>query len=853
MDYLPGGSPHIPARGRERFLPRHQSRWFTSLLSIFAIILAVAPQPAWAAGEKATLPPLGGDEMLILGIALVVAIISVLYAFLMRRKIQALDPGTPAMQEVSAAIKQGALAYLKQQVKMMVWFVAVLFVVLVVTSPERVGRLDLAIGIGVAFLLGVAASYIAGYIGMMMSVDGNTRTAHAALSSFNGALQTAFRSGSVAGMATVGLGLLGATVIFWIYQEDAMKVLIGFGFGGSLAALFMRVGGGIFTKAADVGADLVGKLEKGIPEDDPRNAATIADNVGDNVGDCAGMAADIFESYEVTLVAAIILGVAVNAARTALGDPILPDAFVIKLAVFPFLVRAVGIIASIIGVYFVRADDSREIDPMKPIETGFNVSAIIAVVGTFLVAGWYMKPIAGMTGVAADWWRYPAAVLMGIVLAFVIQKVTAYYTDIDGKPVREIAAASQTGAATLILSGFSEGLESAWWGVIAIGATMLASMALFGGDIAMAMYGIALAGLGLLTTTGYILAEDTFGPIADNANGIFEMSGELKKAEARGNTQAQRIIARLDAVGNTTKALTKGFAIATAVIAAVSLFSAFLAETDLQQIGIKINLPIVFVGFLVGSGVPYLFCAMAIRAVSRAAILLVEEVRRQFREIPGIMEGLNKPDYDRCVSIATTAAQKELLGPAVLAIAAPVLVAFGLGFNGPQEGAMALGGFFAGLIASGQLLAVLLSNSGAAWDNAKKLIEDGAYGGKGSEAHKAGIIGDTVGDPFKDTAGPALNPMIKVMNLVGLLIAPMVITDISMVTRVVIVVVSAGALIGAIAFSQRRPEASSAPAGEEPAEAAPELAQVLPQGSADEAQAVEEPEETTPPTDTSTD
>jgi K(+)-stimulated pyrophosphate-energized sodium pump len=617
-----------------------------------------------------------------------------------------------------------------------------------------------------------------------------------------------------------------------LFRENAMFVLVGFGFGGSLAALFMRVGGGIFTKAADIGADLVGKIEAEIPEDDPRNAATIADNVGDNVGDCAGMAADVFESYEVTLVAAIILAAAVGGGLAKAGFGALSDpsaftyGFTLKLVIFALLVRAVGVVASIIGVLCVRGRDDAGMNPMRPINTGFYVSALVASAG-FLLVSWLVfggidpsslpaEANTALKGVISRFWLLAfAASFMGIVLAQVIGKLTEYFTADDKKPVTETAASARSGPATLLLSGLSEGLESSVWAIIAIAATIFGAFTLFQ-DPAMAAYAIALVGLGLLSTTGYVLAMDTYGPISDNANGIFEMSGALRNADGTENLAAHAIVARLDSVGNTTKALTKGFAIATAVIAAVALYRSFLDTVAGAQVSrgimdgpiaqilirnIQVNLPDVFVGLLIGGAVPLLFSSFAIKAVSRAARLLVAEVRRQFRTIPGIWEytGVGeegKPDYARCVAISTAAAQKELLGPGLLAVFAPVLVGFSLG---PYS----LGGFLAGAILCGQLLAVFMSNTGGAWDNAKKKIEDGFLGGKGSEAHKAGVIGDTVGDPLKDTAGPALNPMIKVMNLVAILVAPATVQLEGSAVRWIVTSVALAILAAAVLFSKR--------------------------------------------------
>jgi K(+)-stimulated pyrophosphate-energized sodium pump len=625
---------------------------------------------------------------------------------------------------------------------------------------------------------------------MSLAVRANVRVANAALSSLKKSLELAFQAGTVSGMFTVGLGLLGATVIFMVFKENAMKVLVGFGFGGCLVALFMRIGGGIYTKAADVGADLVGKVEKNIPEDDPRNAAVIADNVGDNVGDCAGMAADVFESYEVTLVAAIILGAGVlldKSFQTIYGAA--ASLMALKLIIYPLLVRAIGVFASIIGTWSVRGKDTDKIeDPMKPIKFGFWVSAACATLGFGAINYFYLKDPA--TG-APDW-RFFFATLTGIILAIVIEYITDHFTHTEKRSIKETAYATKTGPATTLLTGFGLAKESSVWAILAIAATIFASMAIFGGNIALSAYGVALAGLGLLTTTGFILAEDTFGPISDNANGIFEMSGANKGAGAR----AQEIITRLDAVGNTTKALTKGFAIATAVIAAIALFRSFIAEGGLLETGIQINMPEVFIGLLIGGAVPFLFSSLLINAVSRSGFFVVEEVRRQFREIPGIMEGTGKPEYSKCVDIVTASAQKELVGPALIAVFTPLAVVFGLG-------TAALGGYLAGSILVGQLLAVLLANSGAIWDNAKKAIEMGAHGGKGSECHKAAVIGDTVGDPFKDTAGPALNPLIKVMNLVAILAAPIALTGLPGEVRTGVVIVSVAIILFALWLSKK--------------------------------------------------
>ena len=745
--------------------------------------LGLAPTLAWGAEAEVELPPFSSSDWLLIYLVLASAFVALIYGGYLARKTTRHDPGSAAMQEVSAAIQQGAMAYLGQQFRLMIWFIVIIAIALFVIYRGVMGA-GLAGGIAIAFLMGVFASYGAGYVGMGLAVRGNCRVAHAALTSFRRALEIAFQAGTVSGMFTTGLGLLGATLIFILFKQDAMKVLIGFGFGGCLAALFMRIGGGIYTKAADVGADLVGKVEAGIPEDDPRNAATIADNVGDNVGDCAGMAADVFESYEVTLVAAIILGVA--AALTPAGH-----AYGVKLVIYPLLVRAIGVFASIIGTWFVRGRDDEAMDPMQPINVGFWVSALLAAIAFGTVAVVYLRDV-----------RFFAATFMGIVLVLVIGRLTEYFTSTEKAPVTEIAYATRTGTATMLLTGLAEGLESSVWAIVAIAVTMFGSFVIFHDPI-LAFYGISLAGLGLLTTTAFILAMDTFGPITDNANGVFEMSGALKQPGTEG---AHRIVARLDAVGNTTKALTKGFAIATAVIAATSLFGSFVEDGKLVDVGIRINLPVVFIGLLIGGAVPFLFSSFAIRAVSRAAGLLVDEVRRQFREIPGIMEGKAKPDYARCVAISTAAAQKELIGPGILAIFTPLLVGFGLGYGDPRTGAEALGGYLAGAILTGQLMAVFMANTGGAWDNAKKKIEDGLFGGKGTEFHKSAVTGDTVGDPLKDTAGPALNPLIKVMNLVAILAVPVTVSELSLATRLGIVIVCLLGLTAAVAFSKRKGE-----------------------------------------------
>jgi K(+)-stimulated pyrophosphate-energized sodium pump len=607
-------------------------------------------------------------------------------------------------------------------------------------------------------MMGSFFSGAIGAFGMNIATRANVRVANAARESFKEALSIAFKAGATTGMLTVGLGLLGATIIYMIYKEQATQVLVGFGFGGSLLAFFMRVGGGIYTKAADVGADLVGKIEKGIPEDDPRNAAVIADLVGDNVGDCAGMAADIFESYEVTLVAAMILG------SVSFGLP---------GVIFPLLVRALGIVASAVGIISVKGDENKK-DGMGAIRSGFLVAAVLSIIGFFVLANYYSHEI-----------KFFYATTSGLVLAVVVYYITEYFTSSKNKPVLEIAKSSQTGPATTILSGLVVGYESSVYSVLAIAGAIITSVVIFNGDPTAIAYGIALTGMGMLTTTGIIVSMDSFGPIADNAQGIAEMSG-MK--------QGMETLDKLDSVGNTTKAATKGFAIGSAVVAATSLFESFVADSHI--LGIELTDPKVFVGMLVGASVPFLVSSMTILAVSRAAYSIVNEVRRQFKEIKGIMERKAKPEYDKVVTICTTTATKELVSPGLVAIAFPIA----LGFLLREE---ALGGFLAGIILTGQLLAVFMSNAGGAWDNAKKAIEgERLYGGKGSDAHKAAVVGDTVGDPLKDTSGPALNPLIKVINLVALLVAPSLVAT-NQATGVIIGIVAVGTILGVMVMQRK--------------------------------------------------
>ncbi len=781
--------------------------------------------------EAVTLPFFRQQDYAVIWLALLSGVVSLAFGVYWYLVVKKKNPGTEKMNEVGDAIRKGSFSYLKQQLTIMVPVVVIVALLLGLLFAKLGGGYGLAEAVGVALFTigGASASYAAGCLGMITATIGNQRTAQQARSTYKGALETAFQAGAVAGMLTVGFALIGACAAFLIFHEKGMFVLIGYGFGGSLAALFMRVGGGIFTKAADVGADLVGKNQMDIPEDDPRNPATIADNVGDNVGDCAGMAADVFESYAVTLVAAIILGAAIFPASVLQNSPEARTS-VLQLVMFPLAVRAVGVFASIIGVFAVKGKDDATLNPMSPINTGFQVSTLVAAVLTGIVSYYFFKEgvtitVPGSTvATVYPWYLFFICTLSGLVLSLFIGKLTEHFTSAESKPVQEIAGLSVQGAAQMIISGFAYALESSVWSVLLVILPLVLALVLFSLSAPMIAYGIALAGLGLLTTTGFILAMDTFGPITDNAQGIFEMSGVLEDDKREGKIpkdglSGDVIVSKLDSAGNTTKALTKGFAIATAVIAAVALFRSYMtgagltapADTftlanamhDGKIFGIPLDVPEVFIGLLIGGAAPFLFSAFAIAAVGRAAKKLIDEVLRQFREKPGIMARTEKPDYDICVAIVTEAAQKELVAPAVLAIILPILVGFGLGFRGTSYGAAALGGYLAGAILSGQLLAVLLSNAGGAWDNAKKMIEDGAYGGKRSEAHKNAVICDTVGDPFKDTAGPALNPLIKVMNLTGILVAGALTQPIAAGLRVSICLVCVALLVGAVRFSRR--------------------------------------------------
>ena len=727
---------------------------------------------------------LKGGEWAVLWLSAASAVLAIAVGFYLARLVMAADEGTPKMKEIALAIQEGANAYLKRQFKTIILILIPLAAIVFITSTailkgegagatEALSFMQAGIWRTIAFILGCAASGFTGYIGMTLATRGNVRTAAAALTgSMPDALTVAFRTGGVAGMFTVGLGLSGATLIIMVFQNTSSVILVGFGFGGSLLALFLRVGGGIFTKAADVGADLVGKVEAGIPEDDPRNPATIADNVGDNVGDCAGMAADLFESYEVTLVASIILGVA---AFNSIGlNPAMG-------LVFPLAARAIGVIASIFGVFAVKAKPG-ETDALKPINKGFLVAGVLTLAGTLALSLAYVGNEKGVAGegvklMGGAGWRVFGAVAVGLLLAQLVSRLTEYYTATHHGPVKEIAESAETGPATAILSGTAFGLESSVYAVLAIAIAIGVALALGGGNLTFSLYLVALCGMGMLATTGVIVSEDTFGPVSDNAAGIADMSGEF-------HGEPQKIMVALDAVGNTTKAVTKGFAIGSAVIAAVALFASFIETAGAEllikaenladgvfkapELAINVADPKIFIGLLIGGSVPFLFSALSIRAVGRTAGVVVQEVRRQFAD-GKIMAGTKKPEYGPVIDICTEASLRELATPALLAVLTPVIVGFGIGWQ-------ALGGFLAAVILTGQLMANYLSNAGGAWDNAKKYIEDGNHGGKGSEPYKAAVIADTVGDPFKDTAGPALNPLIKVMNLVSLLVLPAIIS-----------------------------------------------------------------------------
>ncbi|MFI7304601.1 sodium-translocating pyrophosphatase [Micromonospora aurantiaca] len=746
---------------------------------------------------------LTGANVTYVVIAAVIALVALVFAAALTRAVLAAGKGTTNMQEISGAVQEGASAYLLRQFRTLAIFVVIAVVLLFLLPVHDTDGNETLVKVGRSafFVVGALFSAFIGGAGMWLATRANLRVAAAAREregGREGAMKIAFRTGGVVGFLTVGLGLFGAALVVLIFRGDAPTVLEGFGFGAALLAMFMRVGGGIFTKAADVGADLVGKVEQGIPEDDPRNAATIADNVGDNVGDCAGMAADLFESYAVTLVAALILG------RAAFGETGL---------VFPLIISTIGVLVAIVGVFItrLRAGDR---NGLTAINRAFYLSALIAAVLVAIAAFAYLPAtFAELEGGLTDVDRNPrlvaiGAVVIGIVLAAAIQALTGYFTETNRRPVQDIGKSSQTGAATVILAGISVGLESAVYSALLIGAGVFGAFLLGGSSITLSLFAVALAGTGLLTTVGVIVAMDTFGPISDNAQGVAEMSGDIDEHGARTLTE-------LDAVGNTTKAITKGIAIATAVLAATALFGSYTdtlrsayEDAGVGDVGteilnsLNVSNPRNLVGLIIGAAVVFLFSGLAINAVSRSAGAVVMEVRRQFRELPGIMDRTQRPEYGKVVDICTRDAQRELMTPGLLAILAPIAVGFGLGPG-------ALAAYLAGAIGAGTLMAVFLANSGGAWDNGKKLVEDGAYGGKGSDAHAATVIGDTVGDPFKDTAGPAINPLIKVMNLVSLLIAPAVVAwsvgdDQNNPLRITIAVVAALIIAAAVVFSKRK-------------------------------------------------
>lgn len=744
---------------------------------------------------------LGAGDLTIVGVVAVVALVALVVGGLLLREVLSYGEGTPNMQEIGRAVQEGATAYLNRQFRTLAIFAAIVFVLLFALPAEDLGE---RIGRSIFFVVGAVFSAIIGYLGMWLATRANIRVAAASREpgGREKATRIAFRTGGVVGMFTVGLGLFGAAIVVLVYAGQAPRVLEGFGFGAALLAMFMRVGGGIFTKAADVGADLVGKVEQGIPEDDPRNAATIADNVGDNVGDCAGMAADLFESYAVTLVAALILGTA---------------AFGLQGLLFPLIVPAIGVITAILGVYLTKARAGE--NTLRAINRSFYLSALFASVLSIIAAYVYLPSTFGellnptdtsIVGLAGDPRLIASvAVVIGIVLAAVILKLTGYYTGTEDRPVKDVGESSLTGAATVILSGISIGFESAVYTALVISAAVYGAF-LLSGSIVVSLFAVALAGTGLLTTVGVIVAMDTFGPVSDNAQGIAEMSGDVEG-------DGVDILTELDAVGNTTKAITKGIAIATAVLAATALFGSYRDATSQALAGVNIAAqdagtafayevfsPNTLVGVIIGASVVFMFSGLAVNAVTRAAGAVVYEVRRQFREHPGIMDRTERPEYGRVVDICTRDSLRELATPGLLAIFAPIAVGFGLGV-GP------LAGYLAGAIATGVLMAIFLANSGGAWDNAKKLVEDGNHGGKGSDAHEATIIGDTVGDPFKDTAGPAINPLIKVMNLVSVLIAPAVVVlstpDANPVIRVLIAIVAVVIIAAAVVVSKRRTSA----------------------------------------------
>ena len=682
----------------------------------------------------------------------IAAIAALVAAGVLAQGILRAETGNSRMVEISDAVRQGASAYMNRQYRTIFIVAVVIIAVFVIVALAGGGSIWWWTTVG--FAVGALFSALSGYVGMNIAVRANVRVAQAARGGLAGALKIAFNGGAVAGLAVAGLALLGVSGFYWLFRvvlnlENPVEPLIGFAFGASLISLFARVGGGIYTKAADVGADLVGKVEAGIPEDDPRNPAVIADNVGDNVGDCAGMGADLFETYAVTAIGAVFLGF------------LLPGTDEISnLVTYPLVLGAIAIVASVAGVFFVRKSENESI--MRALYKGVFASAGISLVG-FLIASWWMFRDFGFAEIgsigegglgafpaATGWFSLFLASVIGIVVTLLIMYITEYYTSTRYAPVQRIAKASITGSATNIISGLAVGMQSTAWPVV-----VLAFASFFAWQLA-GLYGIAVAAVAMLSITGMIVAMDTYGPITDNAGGIAEMS-ELPES-VRENTDA------LDAVGNTTKAVTKGYAIGSAALAALVLFADYAERLDLGEGAFRLNDPVVLVGLLIGAMLPFLFSAYLMESVGKAAGAVIEEVRRQFREIPGIMEGTARPEYGRAVDIVTKAALREMALPGLLAVTAPLIVGF-------LFGPVALGGLLIGVIASGLMMALMMSNGGGAWDNAKKYIEDGNHGGKGSDAHAASVVGDTVGDPYKDTAGPSINPLIKVINTVALIFA----------------------------------------------------------------------------------
>jgi len=681
------------------------------------------------------------DTSTLLYLAPLAGLLSLVFAGIFAKNVLKNDPGTPEMQNIAGAIQEGAMAYLNRQYKTIAIVAVILAVVIFIALPKENG-LNMKTTIG--FLAGAVSSALAGYIGMNVSVRANVRTANKAKEGLKEAMDVAFKGGAVTGMAVVGLALLGTSGFFILFgaKPESVDMVIGFGFGASLISLFARVGGGIFTKAADVGADLVGKVEAGIPEDDPRNAGVIADNVGDNVGDCAGMGADLFETYVVTALAAMLLGgLVINQFPNAI--------------LYPLMLGSAAIVASIIAVFFVKIGDDQNI--MKALYKGVAAAAVISLVSFYFITDMLMGDI-----------RFFYSALIGTVIMVLMVVITEYYTSVSYRPVKSIAASSQTGAGTNIITGMSVGLESTFIPVLVIAFGILGAYYVGGGFVPgegiLGLYSIAIAAAAMLSTTGIIVALDSYGPITDNAGGIAEMANLPEKT--------RKITDALDSVGNTTKAVTKGYAIGSAGLGAMALFADYTHKVGLMENPHLLSLsnPLVVVGLFIGGLLPFLFSAVTMKAVGKAAFEVVNEVRRQFREIPGIMEGTAKPEYGKCVDIVTRAAIREMALPGVMAIGVPLAVGMLLGKE-------ALAGLLIGIIVVGLLMALMMSNGGGAWDNAKKYIEDGAYGGKGSEAHKAAVVGDTVGDPFKDTSGPALNALIKVVNMIAILFAALFINS----------------------------------------------------------------------------